>query len=96
MTKDEFKKVENTFHNFNETPEVIGIFKEKRVFNEEFGKQVVLTVDDKEVVLGAFGVLNSKLTDDLIGKTVKIVFIGEVASKTKGHKPYKNFEVYSK
>ena len=68
----------------------------KKFVEGDFGKQAVLECDGKEITLGNYGVLTSKLTEDLIGKDVKIVFLEEVKSKVKGHKPYKNFDVFYK
>ena len=91
---DEWKKKETSFHNFDENPEISG--KLLKIIEGDFGKQAVLLVDEKEITLGSYGVLTSKLTDDLVGKEVKIVFTEEVPSKVKGHKPYKNFDVFFK
>ncbi|MHA1873358.1 MAG: hypothetical protein ACTSVB_04520 [Candidatus Heimdallarchaeaceae archaeon] len=89
----EADKREANFHNFDETPEVVG--KLIRIETGSFGDNLVVDTVNGEVTIGVYEALKSKITKEDIGKFVKIVCLGnKVSPKTR--RSYKDFEVFVK
>lgn len=83
----------NFFAFSTETPKVIGILKGFK--DSEYGRVAQLDDGSGELIdIGSFTALKTKLTEDMIGKAVKIVYNGEIRSKTG--RMYKDFSVYCK
>jgi hypothetical protein len=90
---DEDKR-ESNFHDFDNQPEVIGVL--ERIEQGNYGNNIVLrTFNNKEILIGSYEVLKSKITETDKGKWIKIVYKGNTTNpKTK--RTYKDFEVYVK
>jgi len=91
------EKVETgNFHNFKEQPTVIGIL--LRIEKSKFGDSPILEVNNgetsEEIAIGSYTALAGKLTEEDIGKKVKIAYLGEVKGKTG--RLYMNFDVWKK
>lgn len=89
-------KVTNNFFKFeNESDSVIGklisITKSKQFDTNQYE----LLTSDGNVTIGGYSALNSKITEDMIGKKLKIVYLGETKAK-KGGRMYKTFDVFVK
>jgi hypothetical protein len=91
---NETEKVESeVYHNFVINPLVIGILKE--IKNTNLGRNLVFIVSPKkEITIGDYTALRDKITNEDIGKKIKIVYIGEQKSNTG--RVYMNFGVYKK
>jgi hypothetical protein len=86
-------KREAIFHNFDETPEVIGKLNAIRI--GQFGEQYEIHTEKGTISVGTYGVLKSKITEKDVGKFIKIKYTGnKISPKTK--RTYKDFEVFIK
>lgn len=86
-------KVESSFHNFEENPEISGKLME---INEgAYGKQYNILTREGQMKVGTYDVLSTKIGDKAIGKFIKIKYLGEQTSpKTK--RKYRDFDVWIK
>jgi len=86
-------KVESTFHNFDEHPEVVGTL--TAVEPGVYGNQYKIREGKVEILVGSYDVLKSKIALKDVGKRIKIVFNGlKLSPQTKRN--YKDFTVYLK
>lgn len=91
--KRKFKEVEQTkFHNFTEEESVEGTLVD--IKKGEYGKQPVLQLDDgSKVTLPSKTVLENKISEDLVGKYIKVTYLGEEQSKKNKKWKYEDFKV---
>jgi len=86
-------KREANFHNFDDSPEVVG--KLVAIEQGSYGDNLVVETINGNVTLGVYEALKSKITKEDIGKFVKIICLGnKVSPKTK--RSYKDFNVFVK
>lgn len=92
-TFTEADKREAVFHNFDVEAEVTG--KLKTIQKGDYGDQYIITTLKKDVTVGTYDVLKSKIKIEDVGKWIKIVYNGFVQSK-KTKSRYKDFDVFVK
>ena len=87
-------KIQSNFFKFEkENDSIIGVL--KAIEKGQFGDQYVLTTESDEVTVGGYTALASKINSSMVGKKLKIVYLGEKKAE-KGGRFYKNFDVFVK
>lgn len=94
---DEFTdadKREANIHNFDEEAEVQGTL--ETIEQGTYGNQYkIKDAADNEILVGSYGVLESKIKPGDVNKKIKIVFLGNKKSP-KTNRTYRDFDVYIK
>ena len=93
FSDEDKREGESNFHNFVEFPELVG--KLIGIAPARYGD--CYTIETAEGVLinvGSYSALSSKITEEDIGKAVKIVYTGE--KKSESGRMYKTFDVFIK
>lgn len=89
---DEKDKVQFSFHNFNEIPELLGIL--RSVEEGTYGDQYTIFSQEGElVIVGSYTTLVGKITKADVGSAIKIVYKGMKPGKKR---EYMDFDVYLK
>lgn len=86
-----------SFWNFKVNPVVEGILKEIMKEENDRGEEIqqlkITVADGSDVLIGSYTTLEGVFNEKDLNRPVKIEYVGETASKVKGHKPYMNFKV---
>ena len=89
---NEEDKVKFTFHDFNKTPEILGIL--RSVDEGTYGDQYTIFSQEGElVIVGSYTALIGKITRQDVGSAIKIAFNGMKVGKKR---EYMDFDVYLK
>lgn len=65
-----------------------------KIDDTELGKQYTIETNAGLMSLGNYTALNSRIDNSMIGKKIKVVYLGE--KKSKAGRLYKDFKVYVK
>ena len=91
-TFGEDNKRATTFHDFNEEAVVMG---ELTAIEEGSNGKIyqVKTSDGKQITIGSYGVLQSKILPNDVGKILKVAYLGKKKSQTSKW-DYMDFDVF--
>lgn len=92
FTDEDERKQTSNFFDFNEEKEIVGVL--ETIQEGAFGNEYHINTGDHIVIVGSYKELSSKISNDDIGRTLKIACVGETKSKTG--RIYKNFKVFVK